>query len=177
MLKLSTLPPSNFEFKAALTTLAGELRLCDIVSSISSLEHFSKLFLLSSCWSNVFSTFLICTLVAEKKPVLTPSWSCFFDLFYYSNCFCYFYKNKSFVTFFYHCHTKWLTVKLNCLCSEPCPPADGRKEEINISPAWGFSLPSSQSAESLNEVSSLLQPLISQSPWAVMQQTEWTWTQ
>ena len=27
-----------------------------------------------------------------------------------------------------------LTVKLNCLCSEPCPPVDGRKEIINTSP-------------------------------------------
>ena len=27
-----------------------------------------------------------------------------------------------------------MTVKLNCLCSEPCPPVDGRKEEINTSP-------------------------------------------
>ena len=26
-----------------------------------------------------------------------------------------------------------LTVKLKCLCSEPCPPVDDRKEEINIS--------------------------------------------
>ena len=31
-----------------------------------------------------------------------------------------------------------LTIKLNCLCSEPCPPADGRKEEINTYPAWGL---------------------------------------
>ena len=28
-----------------------------------------------------------------------------------------------------------LTVKLNCLCSGPCPPVDGKKEEINTSPA------------------------------------------
>ena len=27
-----------------------------------------------------------------------------------------------------------LAVKWNCLCSEPCPSVDGRKEEINTSP-------------------------------------------
>ena len=27
-----------------------------------------------------------------------------------------------------------LTVKLKCFCSEPCPPVDSRKEEMNISP-------------------------------------------
>ena len=26
-----------------------------------------------------------------------------------------------------------LIVKLKCLCSEPCPPVDGKKEEINTS--------------------------------------------
>ena len=31
-----------------------------------------------------------------------------------------------------------LAAKLKCLCSEPCPPVDGRKGEINISPAWGL---------------------------------------
>ena len=31
-----------------------------------------------------------------------------------------------------------LTVKLKCLCSEPCLPVDGRKEENNTSPAWGL---------------------------------------
>ena len=29
-----------------------------------------------------------------------------------------------------------LPVKLKCLCSESCPPVDGRKEEINMSPTW-----------------------------------------
>ena len=28
-----------------------------------------------------------------------------------------------------------LTVKLKCLCSELCPPVDGRKEEINTFPS------------------------------------------
>ena len=28
-----------------------------------------------------------------------------------------------------------LPVKLKCLCSEPCPPRDGRKKEINTSPS------------------------------------------
>ena len=27
-----------------------------------------------------------------------------------------------------------LTIELKCHCSEPCPPVDGRKEEINTSP-------------------------------------------
>ena len=31
-----------------------------------------------------------------------------------------------------------LTVKLKCLCSEPCPLVDGRKEEINTSSTWGL---------------------------------------
>ena len=33
-----------------------------------------------------------------------------------------------------------LTVKLKCLCSEPCPPVDGRKEEINTSPCWRLAI-------------------------------------
>ena len=31
--------------------------------------------------------------------------------------------------------TLYLTVKLKYLCSEPCLPVDGKKEEINTSPA------------------------------------------
>ena len=33
------------------------------------------------------------------------------------------------------CPSAWL---LKCLCSEPCPPVDGKKEEINIYPAWSL---------------------------------------
>ena len=31
-----------------------------------------------------------------------------------------------------------LTDILKCLCSEACPPLDGRKKEMNTSPAWGL---------------------------------------
>ena len=58
-------------------------------------------------------------------------WNCFFDLLCVDS-----------VTN----HTEWpasensapLPIKLECLCSEPCPLVDGRKEEINTSPAWGL---------------------------------------
>ena len=31
-----------------------------------------------------------------------------------------------------------LTIKLKCLCSEPCPPVDGRKEKLTHHCAWGL---------------------------------------
>ena len=50
----------------------------------------------------------------------------------------------AFHCFCYYNHTGWLasenpaplpTVKLKCFCSGPCPPVDGREEEINIASA------------------------------------------
>jgi len=71
--------------------------------------------------------------VAARRPILSPCWNCSFDL--------------PFVAFVIiivqNCLPQrilplCLSVKLQCLCSEPCPPVDGRKEEINTSPAWGL---------------------------------------
>ena len=68
--------------------------------------------------------------VAERKPILTPCWNCFFDLFF-----------VAFVIIYNH--TEWSASEnpaplpdcseLKCLCLEPCPPVDDRKEKINTS--------------------------------------------
>ena len=55
----------------------------------------------------------------------------------------------AFCWFCYYNHTEWpasensapLPVKLECLCSEPCPPVDGRKEEINTIPCLRLAIP------------------------------------
>ena len=71
--------------------------------------------------------------IAGRKPILTPCWNCFFDL--------------PFVAFVVIIIQNGLpqkilplclTVKCKCLCSEPCPRVDGRKEDINTSHAWGL---------------------------------------
>ena len=62
-----------------------------------------------------------------EKSILIPCWNCFSDLLlllwsYIMACL-----RES-------CPSAWL---LKCLCSEPCPPVDGRKEEMNTS-HWGL---------------------------------------
>ena len=65
-----------------------------------------------------------------EKPILTPCWKCFSDLLFIG-----------FVIIIIHTGLPQrilllcLPVKLKCLCLELCPPVDGRKEEINTSPA------------------------------------------
>ena len=76
--------------------------------------------------------FFLCTGCREKQT-LTPCWNSFFDLLF-----------VAFVTIVIHNALPqrilplYLTVQLKCPCSEPCLPVDGRKEEINTSPAWGL---------------------------------------
>ena len=65
--------------------------------------------------------------MAGRKPILTLCWNSFFDLLFVAI------QNGLPQRILPLC----LTVKLECLCSEPCPPVDGRKEEINTSPARG----------------------------------------
>ena len=67
----------------------------------------------------------------KKKPILAPCWDHFFDLLFIAFVI---------IIIQYDWPQKLLplyqTVKLKCLCSEPCPPVDSRKEEIiNTSPA------------------------------------------
>ena len=62
------------------------------------------------------------------KSILTPCWNGFFDLL-----------SVAFVIIITHNGLPQrilplcLTIKLKCLCSEPCPPVDGRKEKTNTS--------------------------------------------
>ena len=66
--------------------------------------------------------------VAEKKPILTPHWNSFFDLLFIAFVIIII-QNGLPQKILPLC----LTVKLKCLCSVPCPPVDGRKNEINTS--------------------------------------------
>ena len=67
---------------------------------------------------------------AGRRPILTPCWNCFFDMLF-----------AAFVIIIIQnglpqrILSLCLTVNLKCLCSEPCPSVDGRKEEMSISPA------------------------------------------
>ena len=68
-------------------------------------------------------------IVAEKRSILTPCWNCFFDLLF-----------EAFVIIIIQNGLPQrilplcMTIKLKCLCSELCPPVDGRKEKIKILP-------------------------------------------
>ena len=69
--------------------------------------------------------------VAKKKPVLAPCWNRFFDLLFFAFVIIIIQNGWP-----QRILPLYLTVKLKCLCSEPCPPVDSRKEEIiNTSPA------------------------------------------
>ena len=68
------------------------------------------------------------TSVAGRKPILTPLWNCFFNLL--SVVFVIIIIQNG--LFRESCPSAGL---LKYLCSEPCSPVDGRREEINISPA------------------------------------------
>ena len=70
--------------------------------------------------------------VAGRKPILTPRWNFLWLAF---RCF-YFIMIQSGLP--QRILPLCLSVKLECLCLEPCSPVDGRKEEINTSPAWGL---------------------------------------
>ena len=67
--------------------------------------------------------------VWREKSILAPCWNCFLDLL-----------SIAFVIIILHNGLPQrilplcLTVKLKCLCSEPCPPIDGRKEKTNTPP-------------------------------------------
>ena len=67
--------------------------------------------------------------VTEKKPILTPCWNCFLDLLFTASVVI-ITQNGLPQRILPLC----LIVKLNCLCSEPCPRADGRKDDINTYP-------------------------------------------
>ena len=65
--------------------------------------------------------FSLSPFVAEKKPILTLCWNCFFDLL--------------FTTFVFIIVQSGLPQRTLPLCLTPCPPVEGRKEDINTSPA------------------------------------------
>ena len=67
--------------------------------------------------------------VAEK-PILIPCWNYFFDLLFIAVVIIIIHNDLP-----QRILLLGLTVELQCLCSEPCLPVDGRKEEINTSPA------------------------------------------
>ena len=71
---------------------------------------------------------LISIIIAERKPILTPFWNCFFDLLFI--VFVLIIIQYGLPQRILHL---CLTVKLKSLCSEPCPPMNGREEEINTS--------------------------------------------
>ena len=60
--------------------------------------------------------------VADKKAIMTPCWNCSFD-FILVACVIMIIWNDLPQRLLPLC----LTVKLKCLCSEPCPPVDSRK--------------------------------------------------
>ena len=62
----------------------------------------------------------------EKKPVLTLRWNYFFDSLSIAFFIIIIYNGPPQGTL-----PLCLTGKLKCLCSGPCSPGDGRKEEIN----------------------------------------------
>ena len=62
----------------------------------------------------------------RENPNLTPCWNCFFDLLFIAFLVIII-QNGLPQRILPLC----LTVKLKCLCLEPCPPVDGRKEEKN----------------------------------------------
>ena len=68
--------------------------------------------------------------VAGRKPILTPCWNCFSDLLFIAFVIIIIQNGLP-----QRILTLCLTIKLKCLCSEPCLPMDGRKEEMNTSPA------------------------------------------
>ena len=68
--------------------------------------------------------------VAEEKPTVTPCWNFFLDLLLVAFVIIIL-QNGLPQRILPFC----LTAKLKCLCSEACPPKDGRKEEMNTSPA------------------------------------------
>ena len=87
------------------------------------------LFLIMKKWSSVslICLVLISIIIAERKPILTPCWNCFFDLLFVAFVIIIIQYGLP-QRILYLC----LTVKLKSLCSGPCPPVDGRKEEINF---------------------------------------------
>ena len=74
-----------------------------------------------------------CQYVAGRKPILTPWWNCLFDLLCIALVIIII-QNGLPQRILPLC----LTVRPKCLCSEPCPPLDGKKGEINTFPAWGL---------------------------------------
>ena len=82
----------------------------------------------SSCSStNTDSAPVISDSTTEKKPILTTCWNCSFDLLFVAFVII-IVQNDLPQRILADC-------KLKCLCSEPCPPANGRKDEINTSSA------------------------------------------
>ena len=71
--------------------------------------------------------------IAGRKLILTPWWNCLFDLLCIALVIIII-QNVLPQRILPLC----LTVKPKYLCSEPCPPVDGKKGEINMSPAWGL---------------------------------------
>ena len=61
---------------------------------------------------------------------MTPCWNFFFDLLLVASVIIIL-QNRLPQRVLPFC----LAAKLKCLCSEPCPPEDGKKEEMNTSPA------------------------------------------
>ena len=64
----------------------------------------------------------------EREPNLTPRWNCFFDLLFIA--FVLVIQNTE-----KYASENPAPANLKHLCSEPCPPEDGRNGEINTSPA------------------------------------------
>ena len=73
------------------------------------------------------------TCVTGRKPILNPWWNYFFDLLFIAFVIIII-QNDLPQRILPLC----LIIKLKCLCSEPCPPVDVRKGEINTSPASGL---------------------------------------
>ena len=95
-------------------------------------QYHHKVLLFLSYQENrkVGTSLVVC---CRQKPILTPCWNCFFDLLF-----------AAFVIIIIQnvlpqrILPLCLTIKPKCLCSEPCPPTDDRKEEINTSLIWGL---------------------------------------
>ena len=85
-------------------------------------------FIMKKRWSvSLICLVLISIIIAERKPILTSFWNCFFDLLFI--VFVLIIIQYGLPQRILHL---CLTVKLKSLCSEPCPPVNGR-EEINTS--------------------------------------------
>ena len=67
----------------------------------------------------------------REKPVLTPCWNCFSDPFFITFLIIIIHNGPS-----QRSLSLCLNVKVPCLT--PSPSVEGRKKEINTSPAWGL---------------------------------------